>query len=97
MAGIFDGPDDPEGIEESYINQVVPSEARELWDASIASSPEWDNYSAVDKMTLADMFSEAVVIGSFDSAEDFLVYLDIYWDHNDWREFREAYESIRDG
>jgi hypothetical protein len=94
VAGIFDGPDDPEGIEESYINQVVPSEARELWDVSIENSPTWDSYSAEDHMYLADIFADAVFQGDFDSAEEFLEYLEIDWDESDIRSFYEAYEAI---
>ena len=94
MAGFFDDPDDPSSIEDAYIDQVIPAEARELWDSSIENSPDWDSYSAEDHMYLADLFADAVFSGDFSTAEDFLEYLDIDWDDSDIHAFYEAYESI---
>lgn len=95
MAGFFgDDSEDPESIEDAYIDQVVPQEASELWQNSIETSPTWDSYSAEDHMYLADLFADAVFSGDFSSAEDFLEYLDIEWDDYDIHAFYEAYESV---
>ena len=98
MASFFDnlfGDQDPEDYEEDYINQVVPDEARELWDASVENSPVWDQYSAEDHMYLADIFADAVYSGDFDAAEDYLEYLEIDWDDYDIHSFYEAYEQAK--
>jgi len=92
MAGPFD--DDPEDIESAYLDQVIPEEASELWHNSIEASPMWDQYSPEDHMYLADLFADAVFTGDFDSAEEFLEYLEIDWDNSDIRQFYEAYESL---
>lgn len=94
MAGFFDANEDPESIEDAYIQQVIPAEAAELWENSIAESPTWDEYSAVDHMYLADLFANAVFSGDYNSAEDFLEYLDIAWDDYDIHEFWEAYDAL---
>lgn len=95
MAGFFDTSDEnPEDIEDAYIDQVIPPEASELWQNSIESSPEWDSYSAEDHMYLADLFADAVFAGDFDNAEDFMDYLGIEWDDYDIHAFYEAYESV---
>lgn len=94
MAGFFGADDDPQSIEDAYIQQVIPEEAAELWQNSIEESPSWNQYSAEDHMFLADLFSSAVYSGSLDAAEDFLDYLDIVWDNYDIREFYEAYEQL---
>lgn len=97
MPGIFDDGQTPEDIEESYINQVIPEEARELWDTTIENSPTWDSYSAEDHMYLADLYADAVFQGDYDSAEDFLEYLDTDWDNDETHAFYEAYESLTKG
>lgn len=95
MASFFGGDsEDPDSIEDAYINQVVPPEASELWQNSIESSPTWDSYSSEDHMYLADIFADAVFSGDFYQAEDFLEYLDIEWDDYDIHAFYEAYESL---
>jgi hypothetical protein len=90
----FDGSDDPEDIEDAYIQQVIPEEAEELWHNSIEASPTWDQYGAEDHMYLADLFADAVFAGDFGAAEDFLEYLEIDWDDYDIHQFYEAYESL---
>lgn len=97
MAGFFDADEDPESIKDSYIEQVIPDEARELWLNSIESSLTWDQYSAYDQMTLADMYSDAVFGGNYGLAEEFLFYLDIVWDSYDIHAFYEAYEALTRG
>jgi hypothetical protein len=93
VPGIFDD-DGRDDIESAYINQVIPQEAAELWDASVANSPVWDSYSPEDHMFLADQFADAVFSGDFDIAEDFLDYLEIEWDAYDVHQFWEAYEAL---
>ena len=95
MPSFFDDDgNDPDSIEDAYIEQVIPLEASELWHNSIETSPTWDQYSAEDHMFLADLFADAVFSGDFDAAEDFLEYLEIEWDDYDIHAFYEAYESI---
>jgi hypothetical protein len=93
VSGSFDG-DDPEDIESAYINQVIPTEAADLWNDSVAASPEWERYSPEDHMFLADMFADAVFSGDFDVAEDFLELMEIEWDAYDVHQFWEAYEAL---
>ena len=94
MAGFFDADDDPQSIEDAYIQQVIPEEASELWQNSIEESSYWDRLDPEEHMYLADMFADAVFSGDFSKAEDFLEYLDIVWDDYDIHAFYEAYESV---
>ena len=97
MPGFFDVNDDPEDIEESYIQEAIPWQAAELWETSIAASPVWDQYSAEDHMYLADLYADAVFAGDFGAAEEFLEYLEIDWDYDDIHEFYEAYGALTQG
>lgn len=92
MPSSFDD-DDPD-IESAYINQVIPPEARDLWDHSVSESPEWERYTPEDHMFLADMFADAVFSGDFDIAEDFLELMEIQWDRYDIHEFWVAYQAL---
>lgn len=87
----------PADYEDSYIQQIVPPEAMDLWEVTISHSPVWDSYSPEDHMFLADLYANAVVAGSLDEAEDFLDYLEVEWDDYDIADFYEAYDSIANG
>lgn len=91
---LFDDEPDPADIEADYINRVIPNEASDLWERSIAESPVWESYSPEDHMFLADMFADALFSGSIYQAEDFTEYLEVEWDDNDIADFFEAYESL---
>lgn len=99
MASFFDNffseEPPPESYEEDYIDDRIPTEARDLWDVTISHSPLWDEYSAEDHMFLADIFSEAVVTGDMYRAEQFLEYLEVEWDEYDVGNFYEAYELTK--
>lgn len=97
MAGFFGADDDPESIRDSYIDQVIPHEASELWQNSIESSPTWNSYGPEDQMYLADLFADAVYGGSYNEAEDFLEYLEIDWDDYDITAYWDAYDAITKG
>lgn len=91
---LFDDEPDPADIEADYIDRVIPNEAQDLWDRSVAESPVWESYSPEDHMFLADMFADALFSGSIYEAEAFTEYLEVDWDDNDIADFFEAYESL---
>lgn len=91
---LFDDEPDPADIEADYIDRVIPNEAQDLWDRSVAESPVWESYSPEDHMFLADMFADALFSGSIYEAEGFTEYLEVDWDDNDIADFFEAYESL---